>query len=88
MRRSGSWHVDGLVDAITILGYGFIPGSPAPPCLDAADANGDGILSSLGDGLYLLGFYFLPGSPAPPAPYPECGIAGIFGCNIYKACPD
>ena len=63
-----------LVDAVFLLGWGFVPGSLEPPCHDAADANDDGALDPLVDTLYILGAGFVPGSPPVPPPHPECSF--------------
>ena len=60
-----------LADGLYLLNYGFTNG-PAPPCLDAADANDSGDLNTLTDALLLLEHGFL-GGPPPPPPYPTAG---------------
>jgi hypothetical protein len=62
-----------LVDALYLLAYQFVQGSPAPPCPDSADVDDNGFVNGLVDGLYLLNFSFASGSP-PPGPYPDPGI--------------
>jgi hypothetical protein len=57
-----------ITDGIYVLNYLFL-GGPAPPCLAAANANGDGVLN-ITDGIYILNFLFL-GGPPPAAPYPD-----------------
>ncbi|MCH2366184.1 MAG: hypothetical protein MK554_03045, partial [Planctomycetes bacterium] len=50
-------------------------GVPAPACVAACDADGDGAVNGqLTDALYVLNFSFL-GGVAPPAPFPGCGTA-------------
>lgn len=61
-----------ISDAIYILRYKFIPGSPPPLCIDAADVDDDGLVG-LPDAVYILRYKFIPGSPSPPPPYPHCG---------------
>ncbi len=65
-----------ILDAIYILRYLFIPGSPEPPCMDAADANDDGEVR-FWDAIRILMYRYWPTSPPLPAPccdYPEdCG---------------
>jgi len=52
------------------LNYLFLGGLP-PPCLDAADVNGDAV--DISDALRLLSYLFLSGSPpGPPGPH-VCG---------------
>lgn len=46
-------------------------GSSAPPNLDSADANDDGVLNG-GDAIYLMNHLFAGGA-APPPPYPDAG---------------
>ena len=54
------------------VNYNFT-GGPAPACIAACDADGDGSVSGqVTDALYLLSFSFLGGAP-PPAPFPVCG---------------
>ena len=61
-----------LTDAVYLLNYNFT-GGPAPACIAACDADGDGSVSGqVTDALYLLSFSFLGGAP-PPAPFPVCG---------------
>ncbi len=66
--------VNALVDGLFLLGFAFLPGSPPPPCLDAADVDDNGIVNGLVDVIYLLNSQFIPGSPFPPPPYPEVGL--------------
>lgn len=61
-----------ISDALYILQHLFIPGSPTPSCMDAADVTDNGTVS-LQDGIYLLQWLFIPGSPEPPPPFPDCG---------------
>ncbi|MBN1422577.1 MAG: FG-GAP repeat protein [Planctomycetes bacterium] len=58
-------------DAILALSYLFVPGEPAPPCVDALDLNDDGALD-LGDPVHLLNWLFASGA-APSAPSQACG---------------
>lgn len=62
----------GMEDAVFILRYKFIPGSPVPSCMDAADADDNGEVG-MEDAVYILRYKFIPGSPQPPPPFPECG---------------
>jgi hypothetical protein len=63
-------------DALFTLRYLYVPGSPAPGCMDAADTDDTGDVS-MGDALYTLRYLYVPGSPPPPPPccdYPgDCG---------------
>ena len=56
------------VQNLSGLLYQFVPGSPIPPCLDAADADDSGSVNGLADGLFLLNAYLVPGSPPIPPP--------------------
>ncbi len=73
----GDFNNDGgvnfLVDALFGLNAGFVAGSPQPPCLAAADADGNRSVNFLVDCIYMLNAGFVPGSPLPPAPHPGCG---------------
>ena len=69
----GDTAVAALTDALYLLQFGFVPGSPVPPCTDAADVDDNGAVNSLVDAQYLLLFGFVPGSPMPPPPHPACG---------------
>ena len=81
--------INPLIDAIFLLNFGFILGSPEPPCLDACDANDDGNFNALVDGLYILVFGFVDGPPPPP-PHPLCGSDptpdGVT-CDDFTGCP-
>ena len=81
--------INPLADAIFLLNFGFIVGSPIPPCLDASDVDDDGNFNALLDGLYTLAFGFTMGPPPPP-PHPLCGSDptpdGV-GCDDFTGCP-
>ena len=62
-----------LSDALILLRFGFVTGSPAPACDEAADANNSGSVSPLADALFILRAAFDPDEPLPDAPYPDCG---------------
>jgi hypothetical protein len=62
-----------MSDTLYILKWIYIPGTPDPTCMDAADANDDGVVE-MSDAIYLLNWLYMPGSPSPPPPYPDCGI--------------
>ncbi len=73
----GDANADGLLigisDAIFLLQWTFGDGAE-PPCVDAADVDGDNHAGTIGDAIYLLSWHFVDG-PAPPAPGPEsCGF--------------
>ena len=87
----GNGTVNFLVDALRLLSFGFIPGTPVPPCMATADLDGNRSLNALVDGLFALNAGFVPGSPLPPAPFPGCGNDpngfAIFGCLNPPPCP-
>lgn len=66
-------YLSNMSDAVYILRYKFVPGSPPPSCMDAADADDDGNIG-MKDAAYILRFQFVPESPPPPPPFPECGV--------------
>jgi hypothetical protein len=75
-----------ISDAVRILTFLFIsPGDP--PCLDACDADGTGVLE-ITDGVFLLAYLYL-GGPTPPVPGATCGTAPSptgLGC-VNTVCP-
>ncbi len=90
--RRGDMNDDGAVniaDAVFLLSFLFIPGSPVPPCEDAADSNDDGAMD-ISDAIYALSYLFVPGSPEPVAPGPlVCGpdeTCDTLGCEA-SLCP-
>ena len=60
-----------VADAIAVLGFLFIMGTPPLSCPDAGDANDSGGVD-VADAIYLLTFLFSNG-PVPPEPYPDPG---------------
>ncbi len=64
-------HSLGIGDAVTMLMWMLIPGSPAIPCQEAADLNDDGQLQ-LQDAIHLLSWLFASG-PSPAQPHPDAG---------------
>ncbi|MCH9031701.1 MAG: choice-of-anchor B family protein [candidate division Zixibacteria bacterium] len=56
-------------DAIFIVNYAFVLGSPAPPCCDEADADGGGDVN-IGDAIFIVRFAFVPSCPPPSCPDP------------------
>ncbi|MBN1420688.1 MAG: matrixin family metalloprotease [Planctomycetes bacterium] len=87
----GDINADGvfdLGDAIGILSVLFV-GTPTT-CLDACDADDDGILV-LSDPIFLLTYLFGAGS-APSPPFPSCGLdpegaADGLDCAAFPGCP-
>ena len=78
-----------IADAIYTLSYLFIDGA-APPCLDAADVNDDGVID-LADPVFLLSTLKPVGQPLiVPEPFNVCGedptIDGLT-CDLYTPCP-
>lgn len=74
--RRGDANWDGAVDiadAVFLLAAAFISGSPAPPCLDAADCNDDGSYDPILDSAVLLQSIFVPGSLPVAPPFSSCG---------------
>jgi hypothetical protein len=72
--RRGDMNCDGsinIADAIYLLQYQFVGGSPIYCCADAADANDDEAVN-IADAIYTLQRLFSGGPPIPP-PHPECG---------------
>lgn len=72
--RRGDCQVDGridLADVATVINYLFQIPPSAPLCLDAFDANDDGIVD-LGDMVEILNFVALDGTL--PAPAGTCGL--------------
>jgi hypothetical protein len=70
-----------ISDALRVLGYLFL-GSGVPPCLEACDGDGSGVLN-ISDAVWILGYLFLGTSP-PPAPGPTCGVdpsPSALGCQ-------
>jgi len=58
---------DGAVnvsDAVYIINFVFISGSPAPDPIEAADVNCD-LTVNVSDAVYLINYVFISGSPAP-----------------------
>lgn len=89
--RRGDANWDGTVDVsdvVFILAAGIVPGSPQPPCLDAADVNDDGNFSAIVDAIVLLQAIFDPSSPPLPSPGALCGLDSTpdsLSCSL--ACP-
>ncbi len=86
----GNGAFSALVDSLFALNFGFVPGSPTPPCLATADADGNDSFNPLVDGLFMLNFGFVPGAPPIPPPFPNCGgdaSASPVGCDMSPLCP-
>jgi hypothetical protein len=62
-----------MSDAIYVLKWLYVPGTPQPDCSDSVDADDDGG-HAMGDALYILKYLYVPGSPEPPSPFPDCGV--------------
>jgi hypothetical protein len=66
----GDANGDGVLnvsDAIYIINYIFIPGSPAPEPLDAGDANWDGGIN-VSDAIFIMEYVFSGNEP------PKCAL--------------
>ncbi|MFH2056413.1 MAG: dockerin type I repeat-containing protein, partial [bacterium] len=55
-----------ITDAVYIIQYVFVPGSPAPRpwSICSGDANGD-CVTNITDAVYIIQYVFVPGSPVP-----------------------
>lgn len=59
---------DDISDLLFLVDYQFVPGAPAPPCIEEADVDGSASVD-ISDLLYLVDYQFVPGSPSPvPCP--------------------
>jgi subtilisin family serine protease len=54
-------------DAVFIINYVFVSGSPTPDPMEVADANCDQSVN-VSDAVYIINFVFITGSPAPCSP--------------------
>ncbi len=85
----GDSNGDGVVniaDPIYSLAYKFIPGSPAPPCADAADADDNGALE-VTDAVVVFSALFTDGFLPPPGT--TCGpdtTIDLLDC-AFQNCP-
>jgi hypothetical protein len=62
-----------MSDAIFTLKALYVPGSPEPSCMDAADSDDNGTME-MSDAIYTLKYLYVPGAPPPPDPGPvNCG---------------
>ena len=87
----GNLTFNALADGLTVLSFGFVPGTLPPPCLAQCDADGNRVFNALSDGLYILNSGFVAGSPPIPPPFPDCGVEGAnsviaIGCET-PVCP-
>ncbi len=69
---NSSGGLDAIADALFILNFGFLAGSPVPECFDAADVDDNGQVEPLVDAIYILTYGFAAG-PEPLPPFPGCG---------------
>jgi hypothetical protein len=63
----GDANDDGIInvsDAVYIINYVLIPGSPVPTPACSADVNGDGMIN-VSDAVYLINYLFIPGNLPP-----------------------
>lgn len=89
--RRSDVNQDGTVDigdAVAVLAFLFMAGTPVPGCKEAANTNSDGAID-LSDAIFTLTYLFA-GGEAPGVPGPSnCGLpaGGVpFGCETYGAC--
>jgi hypothetical protein len=61
----------GVLDVVFVLCW-YNEGGPSFPCMDAADANDNGVVDA-SDMVYLLQYIFIPGAPPLPPPFPNSG---------------
>lgn len=76
-----------IADALFLLNYLFVPLFPVPVCLDACDADDNGV-NAIADALYIL-YYLFSGGAFPPPPFPLCGedlTTDSLGCSSYPPC--
>ena len=72
---NGDGTTDALTDAIFLLSFAFVAGSPPLLCLDAADVDDSGEVIGIIDSVFLLNSFFVSGSPPAPSPGPfSCGL--------------
>jgi hypothetical protein len=75
------------VDVSLIMNY-VLSGAPTPDCMDAADADDNGVVD-ISDATYIL--HYFNGGPVIPEPYPDCGTDptdDTLTCDIYEGCPN
>jgi len=58
-----------ISDAVFLVTFVFVPGSPAPDPLEAGDVDCNEIIE-VSDAVYLINYIFVPGSPEPCADCP------------------
>ena len=80
--KRGDFDQNNVVDLTDVVGSSnyLFRSSRTPKCLDAADANDDGVLD-VSDPVFLLFYLFLQGPPPPP-PFPEPGDDPTFRDNL------
>jgi hypothetical protein len=74
-----------MSDAVLTLRYLYVPESPVPTCIDAADSDDSGEVE-MADAIYVLKHLYVPGAPPPPAPFPSCGADpthDLLGCDLH-----
>jgi len=86
----GDFNQDTQVDDadVTLITEYLLTGAPKPTCMDAADADDNGVVD-IGDTTFLL-HYVNGGGPPPPAPFPDCGpdpTDDTLTCDQYHHCP-
>ncbi len=73
-------------DASLIMDYA-LSGAPKPECMDAADADDNGVVN-INDATFIL--HYLNGGPLIPEPFPDCGpdpTGDTLTCDKYDNCP-
>ncbi len=54
----------GVLDVYFLTCYKYVPGSPPPPCMEAADVYEDGVVN-VSDIMYLINYLFVCSDPPP-----------------------
>ena len=85
----GDANHDGQVDDadVTSITEYSLTGAPKPKCMDAADADDNGIVDII-DATFIL--HYLNGGPVIPEPFPDCGpdpTNDTLTCDQYDYCP-
>ncbi len=73
-------------DVTLIMNY-VLSGAPTPECMDAADADDNGVVD-IKDTTYIV--HYLNGGPVIPEPFPDCGpdpTDDTLTCDQYDNCP-
>jgi hypothetical protein len=63
----------GMEDAVQILRFKYVPGTPPLECMDAGDSDDSGEIT-MTDAIGILRHLYVPGTPPLPQPFPQCGI--------------